>query len=117
MKKVFYFLVFFISVLCTAQSKYTAEQVEKSTDPQVIANFIKFNPDHPRTPEFKRKLFAVMNSEKSPKERAAVAKPTVAPINPQKLENQVKRDVAKDGSNDKNKRTADLLNHPNATLL
>lgn len=111
MKKVFYFLVFFLSVLCTAQSKYTAEQVEKSTDPQVIANFIKFNPDHPRTPEFKRKLFAVMNSEKSPKERAAVAKPTVAPINPQKLENQVKRDVAKDGSNDKNKRTADLLNH------
>ena len=63
-KYLFIFGLFFSSLAC-AQSTYTAEQVEKSTDPQVIANFIKFNPTHPRTPEFKRKLLAVINNDKS----------------------------------------------------
>ena len=42
MKRYLYILVFFIPFFSTAQSKYTAAQVEKSTDPQVIANFIKY---------------------------------------------------------------------------
>lgn len=111
MKKIFYLFIFFISIYSFAQSKYTAEQVEKSTDAQVIANFIKFNPNHPKTPEFKRKLFAVINNDKTPKQQAKVAKPTVSPINTSKLKNEVKRDVAKNGTNTKHKRTEDLLNH------
>ena len=111
MKRYFYFLVFFISFLACGQSKYTASQVEKSTDPQVIANFIKFNPDHPKTPEFKRKLLATINNNKSPAAKAVVAKPTVKPIRKEVLKTAVKRDVAKDGSNDKNKKTAELLTH------
>ena len=111
MKKILYLFVFFVSVLAFSQSKYTVAQVEKSTDPQVIANFIKYNPDHPRTPEFKRKLFAAMNNNKAPAAKAAVAKPSVAPISTKKLATSIKKDVAKDGSNDKHKRTADLLNH------
>jgi len=111
MKRYFYILVFFIPFFSFAQSKYTAEQVEKSSDPQVIANFIKFNPTHPKTPEFKRKLLAAVNSDKTPAQRASVAKPSVKPISTEKLKTAIKKDVAKDGSNDKHKRTADLLNH------
>lgn len=111
MKKYFYFLALFISFLACAQSKYSVAEVEKSTDPQVIANFIKFNPDHPKTPEFKRKLFSVINSNKSTSQQAKVAKPTVKPISTEKLQTAIKRDVSKDGSNDKHKRTAALLNH------
>jgi hypothetical protein len=111
MKKLIYFLFLFICFFSCAQSKYTAAQVEKSSDPQVIANFIKFNPDHPKTPEFKRKLFAVINNKKTPTQQAKVAKPTIAPVNTSKLKNEVKRDVAKNGTNAQHKRAEDLLNH------
>lgn len=111
MKKLLYFLFLFISVYAYTQSKYTVAEVEKSTDAKVIANFIKFNPDHPKTPEFKRKLFAVINNDKTPAQQASVAKPTVKPVNTSRLKEEVKRDVAKNGSNTNHKGTADLLNH------
>lgn len=111
MKKIIYLLFLFISLSSFAQSKYTAAEVEKSTDAQVIANFIKYNPSHPKTPEFKRKLFAVINADKTPTQQAKVAKPTIAPINTGKLKNEVKRNVAQNGANAQNKRTADLLTH------
>ena len=111
MKKTLYLIVFLLSVFTFAQSKYTVQQVEKSTDAQVIANFVKYNPNHPRTPEFKRKLFAIINNDKPAAVKASVAKPTVAPVNKAKLKTAIKKDVAADGSNDKHKRTADLLNH------
>ncbi|MDQ0477919.1 DUF6759 domain-containing protein [Chryseobacterium sp. MDT2-18] len=111
MRKSICFLLLFISFFSYAQSKYTVGQVEKSTDVQVIANFIKFNPDHPRTPEFKRKLFAVMNNDKTPVQQAKVAKPTITPVNKTTLKNEVEKEVAKNGSNANHKGTEDLLNH------
>ncbi len=111
MKKFFYLLFLTISVFCFAQSKYTVAQVEKSTDAQVIANFIKYNPSHPKTPEFKRKLLAVINNDKTPKQQARVAKPTVRPVSTATLKSDIRKDVAKHGSNTEHKRTADLLNH------
>ena len=111
MKKFIYFLFLFISLFFEAQSKYTAAQVEKSTDAQVIANFIKFNPDHPKTPEFKRKLFAVINNNKTPAQQAKVAKPTITAVNTGKLKREVKRDVGKTTTSTHRKRTEDLLNH------
>lgn len=111
MKKYFYLFAFFISIFASAQTNPTVAQVEQSSDPQVIASFIKANPNHPKTPEFKRKLIAVINSDKTPKQQAQVAKPSVKPISTDKLKTAIKKDVAKDGSNDKHKRTADLLNH------
>lgn len=111
MKKFIYFLFLFISVFSYAQSKYTVAQVEKSTDAQVIANFIKFNPNHPKTPEFKRKLFAVINSKRTPTQQAKVAKPTIAPVNTNKLKREAKRDVGKTNTSPHRKRTEDLLNH------
>lgn len=112
MNKFLLFLGLFFSMICCGQSQYTQTQVEQSTDPRVIANFIKFNPNHPKTPEFKRKLIAVINNDKSPGKKAAVAKPTVAPISTSKLTNVIKKDVAKTGGvSEKNKKTAELLTH------
>lgn len=111
MKKFIYFLFLFISVFSYSQSKYTAAQVEKSTDAQVIANFIKYNPNHPKTPEFKRKLFAVINGNKTPAQQAKIAKPTIAPLNANKLKNETKRSAASNNSSTHRKRTEDLLNH------
>ncbi|WP_226063103.1 DUF6759 domain-containing protein [Kaistella polysaccharea] len=111
MKKTLYLFIFLLSVFSFAQSKYTVQQVEKSTNAQVIANFVKYNPNHPRTPEFKRKLFAVINNDRPAAQKASVAKPTVTPVNKSKLKTEVKRDIAQNGSNVKHKRTADLLNH------
>ena len=111
MKKFIYLLFLFISIFSYAQSKYSVSQVENTKDPQVIANFIKYNPNHPKTPEFKRKLFAVINSNKTPAEQAKVAKPTITPVSKTKLKNEVRRDVAKNGTNTNHKRTEDLLNH------
>lgn len=100
----------FISASMFSQSKYSVEQVERSSDPQVIANFIKYNPDHPKTPQFKRKLFSAINSDKSPAQQAKVAKPsiktnTVSKIN--STRNLGASNQSKSGSN----RTEDLLNH------
>ncbi len=111
MNKFLFLIAFCIAALCAAQSQYTAAQVENSTDPQVIANFIKYNPTHPKTPEFKRKLFSVINNNRPATAQSNVAKPTVRSVNTAKMESAVRRDIAKDGSNDKHKRTADLLNH------
>lgn len=111
MKKYFYFFALFLSVFSLAQSNVSVAQVENSTDPQVIATFIKSNPNHPKTPEFKRKLIAVINNNKSASQQTKVAKPSVKSINTAKLSSAIKKDVAKDGTNDKHKRTADLLNH------
>ena len=112
MNKFLFFLGLFFSILCCAQSQYTVAQVEKSTDPQVIANFIKYNPNHPKTPEFKRKLIAAINNNKTPAKQAAVAKPTVATITTGKLNTVIKKDVAKTGGvSEKNKKTAELLTH------
>lgn len=111
MKKYFYILFFLVSAFSSAQAQYTVTQVENSTDPQVIATFIKNNPNHPKTPEFKRKLIAAINNNKPASQKAASAKPNVQPISTAKLKNDIKKDVAKDGVNDKNKRTAELLTH------
>lgn len=102
------FLFFFLMVTASlgAQSKYTAEQVEKSSDPQVIANFIKYNPKHPKTPAFKQKLYAIVNAGDP-----AAAKPKVQPLTTEKLKNEVKRDVKQGTVDAKTKQTVDVLNH------
>lgn len=46
-----------------AQSKYTPREVEETTDIKVVANFIKYNPDHPDIPKFKAKLYHLLNQD------------------------------------------------------
>lgn len=105
MKKILLIFGLLVSAVMCSQSKYTQAQVEKSNDPQVIANFVKYNPDNPKTPEFKRKLYSIISGKSS-----KVAKPKVTTLTPRKLEKEVRRDL-KDGSNDKNKQTAAVLTH------
>lgn len=105
-KKVLFLLVMFISIAACSQSRYTADQVEKSSDPKVVANFIKYNPNHPKTPAFKQKLYAMLNGGNT-----SVAKPEVKPINTQKLKARVENDVKKGTSDAKTQKTVDLLNH------
>lgn len=110
MKKILLFFLFFAFVAGSCQKKkaksapITAETAAMSNDPQVIATFIKANPDHPQTSALKIKLIQLISPADDP-----VAKPKVEAMTKGKLVNQVRRDV-RDGVNDKNKQTAAVLN-------
>lgn len=105
-KKIFFGLFLILGVFTFAQTKYTAEQVEKSTDPKVIANFIKYNPDHPKTPLFKQKLYSLIIDGDS-----KAAKPAVVPLSTEKLKTEVKKDVKTGKTDASTQKTVDLLNH------
>lgn len=106
MKK-FSILVFFaLSSVAFSQSKYSIAQAEASADPKVLANFIKYNPDHPKTPALKQKLYAVIMDGNS-----KAAKPSVTPLNTTKLKSEVKNEVAKGKNDAHTQKTVDLLNH------
>ena len=129
MKKLIY-LFFFLVSFCVFAQKITEQQAETSTDLKVVAGFIKQNPNHPRTDEFKRKLIAIMNSDKTPEQQSKIAKPEVKPLDKEKLKTEVKTASTNTSSttatkatttkstptkstetSEKNKRTADLLTH------
>ena len=107
MKKILLLITIGFGFLCFSQSKITIEQAEKSTDTKLIAAFVKENPTHPKVPMLKRRLVTIMNGD-SPASNSA--RPTIKPMDKDKMSNAVKKDVA-DGSNDKNKKTAELLTH------
>ncbi len=111
MKKTLFLFLFFFSLLYAAQSKYTAEQVEKTNDIKVIANFIKNNPNHPKTPAFKQKLANIVMREnqtvaKSAAEKAmderklSAAKPSATPSK-----------TPRKGITSEHQKTAETLNH------
>lgn len=106
MYKILYMCVFMLSVMACGQSKITVEQAEYSSDPKVVAGFIKANPQHPKTPEFKRKLYAMIMGD-----QPGVAKPVVKKLDPASLKKEVKNDVASGKTDAKTQRTVDLLNH------
>lgn len=92
----------------------TEQQAEKSNDVKVVAAFIKQNPNHPRVPEFKRKLAAIMNNDASPSQKEKIAKPVVKPLNTETLKTEVKSGSSGSKSSagsDQSKKTVDLLNH------
>lgn len=110
--------IFLIFSFCFSysQSKYTAEQAEKSTNPQVIANFIKNNPTDPKTPMLKQKLMALItapagSAPSAPSGSSKPPVPKIKPLTPTKLEKEIKKDIATDANSEHTKRTVDLLNH------
>lgn len=108
MKKLFY-LVFFLMFLSGFAQTVTLQQAQTSDDPRIVATFIKANPDHPQTPELKRRLIAIVNSNKTPNQQAAVAKPKVAPL---KSGTVSQGTISSAGSSASHKtKTTDLLNH------
>lgn len=106
MKKIITLFAFVTAACAFSQSKYTAEQVEASSDPKVIANFVKYNPNNPKTPEFKRKLIAIISGDNS-----SIAKPSVKKLEPEVLKKEVNKAVAAGKSDPKVQKTVDLLNH------
>lgn len=72
----------------------------------MIAKFIKENPDHPKTPSLKSRIVRIVTAGNDVK-----AKPKVETLTKSKLQKQIKRDVRRDGVNDKNKETAQVLTH------
>lgn len=96
MKKIF--LVLFLSIFCLgfAQKKkksktkvvaeketaiiYTEAEAEATSEPRIIAGFIKQNPGHARTDFFKKKLINIIMADNSPE-----AKPTIKPLSKEKL--------------------------------
>ena len=101
MKKTILLLLVFSAIKIFAQSKYTIEQVEKSNDTKVLANFIVNNPNHPKTPELKKRmaqLFAVNHStHEASKSHASASKTT--------------QDHTKKHDKKKHEETAEILNH------
>lgn len=102
MKKLIYIFLFLNSALFFSQ-KYTLEQIEKSENPKEIAAFLKANPNHPRSDEFKGKLVALIRKDNDP-----VAKPVVKPLKKEKLARDLNRNVEGVPSS-KNKQTARVL--------
>lgn len=105
MNKFLLLLSFIISSSVFSQSKYTEAQVDKSNDSKVIANFIKYNPEHPKTPEYKRKLYAIIATN-----TPGIAEPKVEVLTKNKLKKQISSN-AKTGSNSKNQGAAEVLTH------
>ena len=93
MKKTILLLLVFSAIKISAQSKYTIEQVEKSNDTKVLANFIVNNPNHPKTPELKKRmaqLVAVNHStHEASKSHASTSKTTQLNI----VKNTIKRSM------------------------
>lgn len=105
MKKIVFLALLLLCCQSFAQSKYTEAVVEKSTDPQVIANFVKFNPNHPRTAEFKAKLYRLVVGD------PAEAQPKITTINKNKLGKNLQRSASQGAVSSEKQRTVDLLNH------
>lgn len=148
MKKIF--LILFLSLFCLGFSQkkkkgktkavaeketviiYTEAEAENSSEPRIIAGFLKQNPGHARTDFFKKKLMTIIMADNSPE-----AKPTIKPLSKSKIEKIVSnselnkgKDVAinknpernvnfasvgsaakKNEVSDKAKKTASMLTH------
>lgn len=106
MKKITLILLLGLSSLIYSQN-YTVEQVEKTNDIKVVANFIKNNPNHPKTPEFRRKLYTMIdgNHTSSTKATTVTASPKTS-TSSTKSEGKIKNN-----SSGENKKTAELLTH------
>lgn len=114
-----------LSLICSsglllAQSKYSVEQVENSSNPQMIANFVKYNPSHPKTPILKEKLYQIITNSEVKLSVNEKAKQVVYPV----VNSQLKGfytpivntlDEVKVSNSDKNttykQKTVKLLNH------
>ena len=102
-------VLFFVvgSCMCAQNQSYTIQQAQTSDDPRVVATFIKANPEHPQTPELKRRLVAIVNNTKSDAEKASTAKPSVKPL----TSGTVKQGTVSPKGDAHAQKTADLLNH------
>lgn len=101
-------LLLILLVFSTLLFSQTSQELDKamlSKDPNVIAEFIKKYPNNKNTPFLQRKLNSMTGSGN------AAAKPSIQPLNTEKLEKQVEKSEAKGEPDAKAKRTAEVLTH------
>lgn len=101
-------LLLILLVFSTFLFSQTSQELDKamlSKDPNVIAEFIKKYPNNKNTPFLQRKLNSMTGSGN------AAAKPSIQPLNTEKLEKQVEKSEAKREPDAKAKRTAEVLTH------
>ena len=101
-------LLLILLVFSTFLFSQTSQELDKamlSKDPSVIAEFIKKYPNNKNTPFLQRKLNSMAGSGN------AAAKPSIQPLNAEKLEKQVEKSEAKGEPDAKAKRTAEVLTH------
>ena len=101
-------LLLILLVFTTFLFSQTSQELDKamlSKDPNVIAEFIKKYPNNKNIPFLQRKLNSMTGSGN------AAAKPSIQPLNTEKLEKQVEKSEAKGEPDAKAKRTAEVLTH------
>ena len=101
-------LLLILLVFSTFSFSQTSQELDKamlSKDPNVIAEFIKKYPNNKNTPFLQRKLNSMTGSGN------ATAKPSIQPLNTDKLEKQAEKSEAKGEPDAKAKRTAEVLTH------
>ncbi len=101
-------LLLILLVFSTFSFSQTSQELDKamlSKDPSVIAEFIKKYPNNKNTAFLQRKLNSMAGSGN------AAAKPSIQPLNTEKLEKQVEKSEAKGEPDAKAKRTAEVLTH------
>ncbi len=84
----------------------TAEYAEMSNDQQVIATFIKANPEHPKTPALRSKLLTLIGVPKNDAE----AKPRVQPLTAGKVVKEARKEARRGTSAEANQ-AAKVLTH------
>lgn len=112
--RLFGILFFLSSIFFFGQTKEEINKAMVSTDYNLVSDFIAKYPDNPNTPALKKKLNYLKSSAPSYSSQvptSKAAKPTISPLNTQKLEKQVEKSEAKGEPNAKAKRTADVLTH------
>ena len=101
-------LLLILLVFSTFSFSQTSQELDKamlSKDPNVIAEFIKKYPNNKNTAFLQRKLNSMAGRGN------AAAKPSIQPLNTEKLEKQVEKSEAKGEPDAKAKRTAEVLTH------
>lgn len=73
---------------------YTLEEAESSSEPRIIAGFIKQNPGHEKTDALKRRLMDIIMADNS-----IEAKPTIKPLSKSKVEKIVSNNELNKGKN------------------
>ncbi len=108
MKRGLFILLFSFSFLAFSQQVQRIDIVEKSNDVTVIAAFVKAYPTHPKVPMLKRRMATLMSSTGA---GSPAAKPTVKPLNTEKIAKSVNSGSGSSSPSGQNQKTAELLTH------
>lgn len=103
--KLLLLILLVFSTFLFSQTSHELDKAMLSKDPSVIAEFIKKYPNNKNTAFLQRKLNSMAGSGN------AAAKPSIQPLNTEKLEKQVEKSEAKGEPDAKAKRTAEVLTH------